>query len=596
MGRAPLCFHPQRAPPSTLQFLFVTMGNYLSSLSMFSLFIFLSLSSAAHLHQPRHPQRLHQPRHPQRLYQPRHPGRPHHQRRPSPAQPSDISAKQAISLACKATRNPEKCEAPLVNSNNVPPNPTPIQIIELAVRVASEKVKAAELMLQPIVDSYAGDPIRLIAAKNCLEIHRLTEYRLSRTAEVLPRGDIKNARAWMSAVVTYAYDCWSAWKNVSDSQTVAFLESLIELTTNALSMIVSYDRFGNEIGKWKPPGTERVGDWEVVGGPGPGLGYKGGFPSGLKPDVTVCKGGSGCNFGTVQEAVNAAPNNLEGVRRFVIRIKEGVFEETVRVPMEKRNVVFWGEGMGKTVITGSLNVGQPGMNTYNTATVGVLGDGFMARGLTIKNTAGSAAQQAVAFRSDSDLSVIENCEFIGNQDTIYSHSLRQFYKSCRIQGNVDFIMGNSAAIFQDCLILISSRTGDNNANAVTAVAAHGRIDPALSTGFVFQNCVVTGTDEYNALRQSKPNVHQNFLGRPWKEFSRTVFINCKLEALITPEGWMPWSGDFALKTLYYGEFGNSGPGADLSKRVPWSSQIPADRINMYSVQNFIQGDKWIPSS
>ncbi|KAI7732603.1 hypothetical protein M8C21_023749, partial [Ambrosia artemisiifolia] len=304
-------------------------------------------------------------------------------------------------------------------------------------------------------------------------------------------------------------------------------------------------------------------------------------------DVTVCKGG-GCDYVTVQEAVNAGPN-WGYDRRFVIRVKEGVYEETVRVGLEKVNVVVLGDGMGKTVITGSLSVGQPGLSTYNTATFGVVGDGFMASGLTIENTAGPDAHQAVAFRSDSDRSIIENCEFLGNQDTLYAHSLRQFYKSCRIEGNVDFIFGNSASIFQDCTILIRPRQLNPEKGENNAVTAHGRIDPAQSTGFVFQNCLINGTEEYMKLYNSNPKVHKNFLGRPWKEFSRTVFINCKMEALISPPGWMPWTGDFALKTLYYGEFENSGKGSDLSGRVAWSSRIPADHVNVYSVGNFLQG-------
>jgi len=226
----------------------------------------------------------------------------------------------------------------------------------------------------------------------------------------------------------------------------------------------------------------------------------------------------------------------------------------------------------------------------------ILGDGFMAKDLTIENTAGPDAHQAVAFRSDSDLSVIENCEFLGNQDTLYAHSLRQFYKSCRIEGNVDFIFGNAAAVFQDCLVLVRPRQlrpekGENN-----AVTAHGRTDPAQPTGFVFQNCVINGTEEYMGLYHGNPKVHKNYLGRPWKEYSRTVFLNSELEVIVTPQGWMPWSGDFALKTLYYGEFGNKGPGSDLSQRVSWSSKIPQDHVLAYSVQNFIQGNAWIPSS
>lgn len=219
----------------------------------------------------------------------------------------------------------------------------------------------------------------------------------------------------------------------------------------------------------------------------------------------------------------------------------------------------------------------------------------MASNLTIQNTAGAGAHQAVAFRSDSDLSVLENCEFIGNQDTLYAQSLRQYYKSCRIQGNVDFIFGNSASFFQDCLILVGPRQDDPEKGEDNAVTAQGRIDPAQSSGFVFQNCVINGTDAYLALYHSNPSVHKNYLGRPWKEYSRTVFVNCTLGELINPDGYMPWNGDFALKTLYYGELGNTGPGSDTSKRVNWSSLVPAERAYAYSVQNFIQGDQWIPT-
>ncbi|GFP80872.1 probable pectinesterase/pectinesterase inhibitor 64 [Phtheirospermum japonicum] len=109
--------------------------------------------------------------------------------------------------------------------------------------------------------------------------------------------------------------------------------------------------------------------------------------------------------------VGCCAGRAEGERDCVQRA--GLYEETVRVPLEKKNVVFWGNGMGKTVISGSMNVGQPGMSTYNSATVGVVGERFMASNLTIKNEAGSNAHQAVAFRSDSDQSVMDNCEFIG---------------------------------------------------------------------------------------------------------------------------------------------------------------------------------------
>ncbi|KAF5769504.1 putative pectinesterase [Helianthus annuus] len=491
-----------------------------------------------------------------------------------------------IQQACKATRYQQLCESSLTQY----PNKTPIEIIQSALTVSYNTLLEAQSMAQQILDSSTTNLNRITAAKNCIEHLNNSGYRIKSTVDALPRGEIKNGRAWISAGLAYQYDCWSALKYVNETKlinkTMSFMDSFIGYTSNALSMMVAYDVYGDETASWREPKTEREGFWEGGGGGVVELGV----PVGLNADVTVCKGG-GCDYVTVQEAVDVVPDWGYG-RRFVIRVKEGVYEETVRVGIEKVNVVVIGDGMGKTVITGSLNVGQPGLSTYNTATFGVVGDGFMASGLTIENTAGPDAHQAVAFRSDSDQSIIENCEFLGNQDTLYAHSLRQYYKSCRIEGNVDFIFGNSASIFQDCTILVRPRQlrpekGENN-----AVTAHGRIDPAQSTGFVFQNCLINGTEEYMRLYNSKPKAHRNFLGRPWKEFSRTVFINCNLDALITPQGWLPWKGDFALKTLYYGELGNSGRGSDLSERVNWSSRIPAEHVNVYSVGNFLQGDQW----
>lgn len=450
-------------------------------------------------------------------------------------------------------------------------------------------------MAQTILDQSKSNVNRSNAAQNCVEYLRTSDYRIKSAVDALPRGKTKDARAWLSAAQAYQYDCWSALKYVNDSQiinqTMSFMDSLIKMSSNALSMTMAYDVFGNEIGSWVPPRTERDGFWERDSGSDLGSG-KVGIPGDLKPDVTVCKGGA-CDYTTIQEAVNAGPSKGN---RFVILIKEGVYDEMVRVPLEKKNVVFLGDGMGKTIITGSKNVGQSGVSTYNSATVGVKGDGFMASGLTIQNTAGPDAHQAVAFVSDSDLSFIDNCEFLGNQDTLYAHSLRQFYKSCRIEGNVDFIFGNSASVFQDCTILIRPRQLKPEKGSNNAVTAHGRIDPAQSAGFVFHNCLINGTEEYMQFYNRNPKAYKNFLGRPWKEFSRTVFINCYLEALVTPQGWMPWSGDFALKTLYYGEFNSSGAGGNVSARVPWSNQIPANHVGSYSVQNFIQGGEWIPTS
>ncbi|KAM6559661.1 hypothetical protein CsatA_028900 [Cannabis sativa] len=524
----------------------------------------------------------------------------------SPSPSPTLTPSPIIQQACKATRFVESCLTTMAkHGEEVGPNASPIQVIQAALKVVADNLHIANSMVEFIANSPTNNKHLEKATKSCLETFQNANYRISIANSSLPSGNIKDARVWMSASLMYQHGCWSSLKNSNDTQilvtqTMSFVSSLAELSSNALSMMASYDRYGQDMSAWAPPKTERDGFWEntTTTTPTPttslDLGFRGGFPSNLTVDVTVCKDGRNGCYKTIQDAVNASADL--SIKKFVIHITAGVYEEIVRVPFVKQNIVFIGDGMGKTVITGSLNVGLMGLTTYDTATVGVVGDGFMAKGITFQNTAGVDAHQAVAFRSSSDHSVIEECEFIGNQDTLYAHSLRQFYKSCRIQGNVDFIFGNSASFFQDCQILIAPRVDISEKGEKNAVTAHSRRDPAQFSGFVFHNCSINGTEEYIKLYKSNPKIHKSYLGRPWKVYSRTVFIRCNIEELITPQGWLEWDNDVGLNTLFYGEFENTGKGSDLSQRVQWSSRIPPEHVNAYSVRNFIQGHDWIPTN
>jgi len=228
-------------------------------------------------------------------------------------------------------------------------------------------------MVKAILDSSSASRNRTVAATTCIEILTNSQRRISTSNDALTHGKIKDARAWLTAALAYQYDCWNSLKYANDTHAVgeamSFIDSLETLTSNALAMVFSYDVYGKDTSSWKPPTTERDGLWQATGSGGGSVSSIG-IPAKLTPDVTVCKRGENECYKTVQEAVNAAPDNGVDGKRFVIYIKEGVYEETVRVPLEKRNVVFLGDGIGKTVITGSANVGQPGMTTYNSATVG----------------------------------------------------------------------------------------------------------------------------------------------------------------------------------------------------------------------------------
>ncbi|XP_058077240.1 pectinesterase-like [Magnolia sinica] len=305
--------------------------------------------------------------------------------------------------------------------------------------------------------------------------------------------------------------------------------------------------------------------------------------------VTVSKDGSG-NFTTINDAVAAAPSNTDiSDGYFLIYIKGGVYEEYVSVNKTKKNLMMIGDGINQTVITGNRSV-VDGSTTFNSATLAVVGQGFVAINITIRNTAGAVKHQAVALRNGADLSVFYSCSFEAYQDTLYTHSLRQFYRNCDIYGTVDFIFGNAAVLFQNCNIYPRlPMQGQTN-----VVTAQGRTDPNQNTGISIHNCKVIAAAELASSGGST----KTYLGRPWKEYSRTVYIQSFLDGLIDPTGWLPWSGDFALSTLYYAEYNNSGPGSGTGSRVPWPGYhvINASDASNFTVSNFLLGDNWIPSS
>ncbi|KAL3827806.1 hypothetical protein ACJIZ3_016608 [Penstemon smallii] len=302
--------------------------------------------------------------------------------------------------------------------------------------------------------------------------------------------------------------------------------------------------------------------------------------------VIVSQDGSG-NFTAINDAVAAAPNNTDGTSGyFLVFVTAGVYEEYVSIPKNKRYLMMIGDGINQTIITGNRSV-VDGWTTFNCSTFTVASTGFVAVGLTFRNTAGAIKHQAVAVRNSADLSTFYSCSFEAYQDTLYVHSLRQFYKECDIYGTVDFIFGNAAVVFQDCN-LYPRLPMSNQFNAITA---QGRTDPNQNTGISFQNCTIRAADD---LASSNISI-RTYLGRPWKEYSRTVYMQSFMDSLVNPVGWSIWSGDFALNTSYYAEFNNSGPGSNTSGRVTWPGfhVINATDAANFTVSAFLLGDDWI---
>ena len=219
---------------------------------------------------------------------------------------------------------------------------------------------------------------------------------------------------------------------------------------------------------------------------------------------------------------------------------------------------------------------------------GVKGRGFVAKSITIENSAGAENHQAAALYNGSDQSAFQNCRFLGYQDTLYAHQNRQFYKDCDIYGTVDFIFGHASAVFQDCRIFARWST-------FIAVAAQDRASPKDVNGFSFQNCTVEASAEVTPPQKANMRV---FLGRPWGNYSRVIFMQSFLDGVVDPKGWTEWPGK-PVDVLYYAEYENRGSGADTSKRVKWQGYHvlkDSKEAEGFTVGMFIDGNSWLPET
>ncbi|KAJ1695868.1 hypothetical protein LUZ63_012566 [Rhynchospora breviuscula] len=185
------------------------------------------------------------------------------------------------------------------------------------------------------------------------------------------------------------------------------------------------------------------------------------------------------------------------------------------------------------------------VTTRLTATFTVEGQNFIAKDIGFRNTTGAENHQAIALCISGDFDAFYKCRykcrFDGFQDTLYTHIGRQFFSECTVSGTIDFIFGNSTVVFQNCII-ICNRPLDNQQNTITA---HDK-----------------------ALEADKAKM-PSYLGRPWKLYSRAVIMESSIGNYIHPKGWFPWNGNFALKTLYFTEYGNTGLGASTTGKVKW---------------------------
>ena len=297
------------------------------------------------------------------------------------------------------------------------------------------------------------------------------------------------------------------------------------------------------------------------------------------PDtIFVARDGTG-EFRTIDEAIEVCRAFMDYHK--VIFVKNGTYKEKLIIPQWLQNIEICGESKEKTIITydDHANVKRPEtgkpMGTFRTYTLKIEGNAITLKNLTIENNSARLGQ-AVALHTEGDRLLFINCRFIGHQDTIYTGvaGTRLYFKGCYICGTTDFIFGPSIAWFEDCTI-------ESLVNSYVTAASTPK-DQAY--GYVFNNCRLI----------AKEGVDQVYLGRPWRDYGYTLFMNCELGGHIRPEGWHHWEKQ-REQTARYLEYNNRGEGAKTKDRVVWSHQLTKKEAAQITPETvFSVGSRWNP--
>ncbi|KAL5698592.1 pectinesterase [Ranunculus cassubicifolius] len=511
------------------------------------------------------------------------------------SQSTQTSTAESIKAVCSVTQYPESCLASLSSSVNGSTKLNPEQLIKLSMDIALQELSKLSVVPDTLI-SRTTDPYTKKALVNCKYLFQDSVDQLNASIASMDVGSVNlllsatkidDLKTWISTAITNQETCLDG---LDESEKKIFVEEMkkvmqnsSEFTSNSLAIVTKIMKVLKDL---NIPTHRKL------------LSYVGlvndNFPTWVnsadrrllqaetKPiaDITVAKDGTG-DYLTISEAVKAVAEKNK--TRTVIYVKEGKYAENVFLDKVHWNIMMIGDGMTKTIVSGSLNFIE-GTPTFTTATFIAAGRGFICMDMGFENTAGPDKHQAVAMRSGSDQSVFYRCAFDAYQDTLYAHSNRQFYRDCEIWGTIDFIFGNAAVVFQGCKI----RPRKPMANQFITVTAQGKKDPNQNTGISIQRSVITPLDSFTA---------DIYLGRPWKDFSTTIIMETEISQ-IHPKGWIEWIRNVdPPSTIFYGEYKNTGPGSIVSGRVNWTGYQPAvsdERAAQFTVKSFIEGGEWLP--
>lgn len=250
-----------------------------------------------------------------------------------------------------------------------------------------------------------------------------------------------------------------------------------------------------------------------------------------------------------------------------------MYKEKLLIPSWITDISLIGENADSTIITFDDHAGRGKMGTFDSYSVKIEGNDIYVENITIENSAGPVGQ-AVALHVEGDRCIFRNCRFLGNQDTMFAsgENARQYFVDCYIEGTTDFIFGPATAVFENCVI-------HSKKNSYITAASTPQW---VNYGYIFKDCRLTAEE----------GVDEVYLGRPWRDYARTVFMNCEMGDHIRPEGWHNWSRPEAEKTTFYAEYSSKGPGANPITRANWSHQLKEKELRNFSLDVIFNG--WNP--
>lgn len=345
-------------------------------------------------------------------------------------------------------------------------------------------------------------------------------------------------------------------------------------------------------------------------------------------EITVGKG-DGFDFNSVSDALNSIKYMPTESCPAVIYISKGFYEEPVTVDLPFVSFVNADSDNPDDVVISFDKAAEHenpekkfGTQQSATVTVNSSAVGFSAKNITIQNSynlnqpklgldGGRNQTQAVALVTMADKVVLENCKFLGRQDTLYlkgaskgkdvygeANPARVYIKNCFIEGTVDYIFGDATAFFDKCTLNMAFYKNGGHYTAANTTL--------FNTGYVFNECTLTVSDSYDEFTgEEKKNVD---LGRPWQgdnaypnSGSHTAFINCVMPEYLKTEGFSTWNDNTVKRKIRYMEYGSKTPDGeliDISKiRADWMYILNDEQAQNYSAYNVLRGDdEWNPSA